>query len=55
LDEAGIAQDAIKRWFMAEDKRMIFKPAFRFSEKPTWDVVGSRITTNLVSNLTRGE
>jgi hypothetical protein len=51
----GINHGTLKLWFMAGDRRMIFKPAYHFSEKLTSDVAGSRVETNLASNFPRGK
>jgi hypothetical protein len=41
----------LKVWFMAGDRKMIFRPAYHLSEKLTSDVAGSRVETNLASNF----
>ena len=43
----------IKVWFMAGDRKMIFKPAYHFSEKLTADAAGQGVEAKLASNWPR--
>jgi hypothetical protein len=50
---ANINRGTLKLWFMAGDRKMIFEPAYHFSEKGMAAVLARTPETNLAANLER--
>ena len=50
---ANLNRGTIRLWFMAGDRKMIFEPAYHFSEKETVAVLAQTNETNFASNLQR--